>query len=95
MVEVQNEHGYSNEWNDDEFEEVEMGKLRNRGSRFERRGRHNIGGDGDGGMGSIKMSIQTFRYRNDPEANLKWKKKVEITFNAITIRRIGNKACSP
>ena len=34
----------------------------------------------DRNLGNIKMKIQSFQGKNDPEANLEWEKKVEIIF---------------
>ena len=57
-----------------------------RGAYDDRRGDYNQRGFGrrgdlDGDLGSIKIKIPTFQGKNDPEAYLKWEKKIELIFN--------------
>jgi hypothetical protein len=72
---------------EDEFEgEEDQASLNGRFvPRGERRGRGFRTGlrwrDGtDGDLGNIKMKIPSFQGKNDPEAYLKWEKKVELIF---------------
>jgi uncharacterized protein (DUF2249 family) len=78
---------YENEGDDDYEEDITPkvgigGVGRPRGVRHERGPRRNpMGQDGvDRNLGSIKIKIPSFQGRNDPEAYLKWEKKIELTF---------------
>lgn len=51
---------------EDDFNGVDMGLMRNRGDRFERWGRNNHGDEIDGNMSNIKMAILQFKGRSDP-----------------------------
>ncbi|KAL4633166.1 hypothetical protein ACB092_04G102600 [Castanea dentata] len=79
----------SDDYQEDEFEDEEdqvslnnegrfvpRGERRGRGFRRDTRWQEGI----DRNLRNIKMKIPTFHERNDPEAYLEWKKKVELIF---------------
>lgn len=66
---------------EDEYEGVEIGWIRHKGDRFERRDRNDHGGEVDGYLGNVKMTIPQFKDRSDPDAYLDWEKKLELIFD--------------
>jgi hypothetical protein len=82
------ENEYENEGNDEDGEDIAskvgMGRVgRPRGSRPGWESRRNPRGQVgvDRNLESIKMKILSFQGRNDPEAYLKWDKKIELIFD--------------
>lgn len=69
-VDMRDEYGYGSDLDENEFTGVELGRMRNKGDRFELRGRNNFQDDVDECMGNIKMSILPFKDRSDPKAYL-------------------------
>ncbi|RVW82856.1 hypothetical protein CK203_051154 [Vitis vinifera] len=79
----------SDDYHEDEFEDEEDQALLNHEGRFAPRGERRGRGfrraprwqDGiDRNIGNIKMKIQSFQGKNDPEVYLEWEKKVEFIF---------------
>lgn len=56
-----NECKYGSDLDEGSSMEVKMGRMRNRGVRFERKGMNNIRDEVDVSMGNIRMSIPPFK----------------------------------
>lgn len=79
-MEMHNEYRCGSDLDEDALMKVEMRRMRDRGDRFERQGRNNVGDEVDGGMNNIKMCIPPFKGMSDLEAYLEWEKRVELIF---------------
>lgn len=80
-VDIWGEYEVRNDIDKDASVESELGRMRNRGVRHERRGRDLVGDEVYRSMSNIKMTISSFKGMSDQEAYLEWEKKIELIFD--------------
>ncbi|KAL2532142.1 RNA-directed DNA polymerase [Abeliophyllum distichum] len=93
MADFEDENVVGSDGKDDYNYTIEMGRMRCRGDRHEKthRGGGFRGHDGvDRNLGNIKIKIHSFQDKNNPEAYLEWKMKLELTFDCYSYSKEKN-----